>query len=292
MAHRFDVPFFCSFEAKSKKMNIQNLSTTPLTEIVACFVEAFKDYVVKMPSDVEYWRKRFRGARADFEMSFAMFDNHKMVGFMIIGMDTVDGKKIAFNTGTGVIEAYRGQKIVDKLYQHALPIYENEGIEIASLEVIQGNDRAIRVYERCGFKIEKSLRCFKGDLTVENNDVEIQKTTMAEIFKINAPFQANYSWDFVNSGIILNEASYHSYFINSNNETIGYFIINPDTGMLAQFECLNGNSDWNKIMMGIAKVCNTVKMNNVNNERTALVQTLIETGLDNFIDQYEMNRLV
>jgi len=273
-------------------MEIRSLQHTALSDIVQCLVDAFEGYFVKIPSDVEYWRKRYYGARVDMNLSFGMFDQDKLIGFIIIGIDVVNGKKIAFNTGTGVIEAYRGQQMVDKLYQHALPIYKKENIDICALEVIQTNHKAVRVYERCGFKIDKSLRCFKGKLTLPNDEIIIQKASFEDIFKINTAFQSNYSWDFVNTALLLNKSLYQGYFVKLNDKTIGYFIINPASGMLAQFELLNEHTDWKSIFTGIAKVCNNIKINNVNNERTELIQALTNLGLDNFIDQYDMVRMV
>ena len=83
---------------------IKNLSNTPLPQIVDCLLIAFADYFVKMPSDVEYWKNRWQGARIAYEASIGVFDGDKLVAFMMIGIDHHNRKLAAFNTGTGVIQ--------------------------------------------------------------------------------------------------------------------------------------------------------------------------------------------
>ena len=68
-------------------MKIKSLAHLPLAEVIDCFLEAFKGYFVEMPSDLDYWDFRFRGARVDWNLSFGMFDEEKLVGFFIIGID-------------------------------------------------------------------------------------------------------------------------------------------------------------------------------------------------------------
>jgi ribosomal protein S18 acetylase RimI-like enzyme len=107
---------------------------------------AFDGYFVKMPDSLDYWATRFKQARVNYHYSFGVFDASRLVAFIIQGMDIHDGQLTAFNTGTGVLPAYRGQKLVDRLYDHAIPRLKERGIQKCQLEVIQENERAIRVY--------------------------------------------------------------------------------------------------------------------------------------------------
>ena len=195
----------------------------------------------------------------------------------------------AFNTGTGVIESYRGRQIIDKLYAHAIPIFKENGVTLCALEVIQGNARAIRVYERIGFQIVREFPCFMGDLPLDNIPVEIEKIELTELFQQNQAYQSTYSWDFVNGGIQQNLDKYEAYFVKEEGETIGYFIINPENGTLAQNELFqNKKGDWKKLFAGIKQVHPFSKMNNVDGQRKELIEYLKKIGLENKISQYEM----
>ena len=102
-------------------MKIRPLTDCPLSQIVDCLGEAFENYFVKMPSDVEFWRNRFKAARVDYNLSYGVFDQDGLVAFIIHGIDQHLGQKTAFNTGTGVIPSFRGRQLVDKIYEFAIP---------------------------------------------------------------------------------------------------------------------------------------------------------------------------
>ena len=97
-------------------MIVKHLGHTDFNTIMACFLSAFENYFVKMPTDPKYYKQRWKAAKVNFNLSYGMFDNDKLVGFIINAIDERYGEYIAFNTGTGVIPEYRGQKIVKSIY--------------------------------------------------------------------------------------------------------------------------------------------------------------------------------
>ena len=176
-------------------MEIKSLQNTSLDEIVECLNEAFKNYFVEMPREVDFWRKRFHAARVDYAYSFGVFDNHKLVGFILHGIDTLNHVKTAFNTGTGVIATHRSLRLVDKIYDYAFPRLKQIGIQKCMLEVIDENHKAIKVYERIGFRKSRYLRCFRGELSTIQHEFTIEKIDLHTVEKMAAPFQKFYSWD-------------------------------------------------------------------------------------------------
>ena len=102
-------------------MTVKHLGDTDFDTIMACFLSAFDNYFVKMPTDYNYYRKRWKASKVDFNLSYGMFDNDQLVGFIIHAIGRRHGEYIAFNSGTGVIPAYRGKKIVKTIYEFAIP---------------------------------------------------------------------------------------------------------------------------------------------------------------------------
>jgi ribosomal protein S18 acetylase RimI-like enzyme len=271
-------------------MDIKNLKDTPFADIVAALSESFSDYLVPMPSEVSYWENRFKAARVDFGLSFGMFDKDKLVGFIINGIDDVDGIKTAFNTGTGVTQSARGQGVTDKLYQYALPIFKDQGIQRCSLEVIEKNERAIHVYERIGFAIHKRLKCFKGAISPTDENVTVTEVPFAAIEAQSRATDHFYSWDNTSTSIKASGSLYKSYKVmDSGGQESGYFVINPLSGYVAQLDAVTTSTDQAlKVLSGMASVANVVKINNIDTSRTPIISALLKAGLDNFIDQYEM----
>ncbi|WP_052598004.1 GNAT family N-acetyltransferase [Aureispira sp. CCB-QB1] len=270
-------------------MEIRDLSNCSLEEIVFAMLMAFEEYFLKMPSDTTYWKHRYQAARVDWTCSFGMFDQGELIAFIINGIDERGTHRVAFNTGTGVIKKYRGQKIVDQLYAYAFPILQQKGVTCCALEVIQENSRAIRVYERIGFSITKEYLCFTGKLEVSNYETTIHKI---DFEKITNP-QANwYAWDNSNRAIQLSsKGTYTCYEVFSlAKEKIGFFVINEQSGNLPQFEIYKTNQqeDWQLLFDGIAQVSRTIRTINIDAKRTDILQTLRYLGMENSINQYEM----
>ncbi len=271
----------------SSSIEIKNLKETPLKDIVECLLEAFDGYFVQMPSDVAYWRKRYQGARVDFEYCYGAFDKGKLVAFIINGVDRLNGHLTAFNTGTGVLPAYRGRQLVDKIYAYAIPLLKEKGITKCVLEVIQDNARAIRVYQRIGFAIQRNLNCYKGTLSESEQVPKIKKIDFSELQELGYPKHNFYSWDHTNDALVQLGKEYETYtVVDPANQLLGYFIINPTNGRLAQVEV--ETEDFATITAAISQVAKEVRIVNVDDRRVDLIENLLTYGLQNTINQYEM----
>ncbi|MDF1696089.1 MAG: GNAT family N-acetyltransferase [Saprospiraceae bacterium] len=270
-------------------MIIQSLSTTALESIVDCLEISFENYFVKMPSEVDFWRKRFKAARVDYNLSFGAFENGRLIGFIIHGIDQHSDQKTAFNTGTGVIEAYRGRKLVDQMYAYALPILRKENVTKCMLEVIDQNHRAIKVYERIGFIKDRFLHCYKGDLVSSNNQSSIDEIKLDSLEASIYKFQSHYSWDNTLKAIHANPKLFQAFSVkNSLDQPIGYFIINILTKALIQIEALEKHN-WHRVIDAVQLFVPSIKLNNVDSRRKVLNEALQTGGLDNYLNQFEMN---
>jgi GNAT superfamily N-acetyltransferase len=271
-------------------MEIKNLKETPLNIIVDCLLDSFSNYFVPMTADLTYWENRFKAARVNYELSYGMFDNGKLVGFIINGIDYLGDSLTAFNTGTGVISGFRGQNVVDRIYEQAIPELKTKGVTKCTLEVIQKNDIAIHVYERIGFSKSRGLNCFKGTISSTVPAVTAERIAFDEIVPVAALNDRYYSWDNVSNAVKAAGDIYQTYTVSDEKgNNIGYFVINPLNGYLAQFEVLNGKpEDWKILFSGISTISQNIRINNVDEQRKELVNTLLSLGLENHIDQYEM----
>lgn len=269
-------------------MQIRNLQETSLPEIVDCLLQAFEGYFVKMPDDLLYWQNRFTAARVDWELSFGMFDGNRLIAFIIHGIDFENDTLTAFNTGTGVLPQFRGQKIVDQLYAFAFPLLKKSGIEACSLEVIQTNAIAVSVYKRIGFSITKEYNCYNGILHVPETNGTVSEISIDEIFEKENPNHPFYSWDHRNEAINLARKNYKAYSFQCETGA-GYFILNPGTGYLAQLEIEPETAEnYMQLLSGIRKISSAVRINNVDSRRILLRESLVKASLDNTVDQFQM----
>lgn len=269
-------------------LTVKDLGNTDFDELMDCFLMAFENYYVEMPTDRNYYWERWKNAKVDFELSYGMFDQEKLVGFIINAVDNRNAALTAFNTGTGVIPEYRGLKIVQSIYEYALPDLKRNGVVNCGLEVITNNEIAIRSYQSIGFEIIKKYKCYNGSIGLENSDsVDLEEMSCNKIDWKTFPGNDCYSWD--NQKESIQGGSFRFFQVLNHHSPESFFAINPENGHLAQFDLLNGgNNGWDRLFSGIKQISSTIKVNNVDVRLTKKIDYLNSIGLVNSVDQYEM----
>lgn len=273
-------------------MEIKNLANTHLSTIVVCLVKSFENYFVKMPDSVEFWKKRFQAARVDYSLSFGAFDGDKLIGFVIHGIDTHHDALTAFNTGTGVVEGYRGQKVVDQLYEAAIPQLRARGVSKCMLEVIDENHIAVRVYERIGFAKDRHLLCFKAEEAEVASNPFMSVTNLEDLHAQMTDYQHHYSWDHSIDAISTDSSRFDFYLVqNEKGNDIGYFIINPNNKSLTQVEAFD-NTHWPTILNACKAQLSPIRINNADSKRGDMIDAFKNAGLENHISQFEMTMMI
>jgi ribosomal protein S18 acetylase RimI-like enzyme len=177
-------------------MVVRHLGDTDFKTIMECFLSAFDNYFVKVPTDHNFYKQRWKATGVRFDVSYGMFDNTKLVGFIINAIDNRNGEYIAYNSGTGVIPDYRGQRIVNTIYDYAILDLMKHGITKCVLEVITENVKAIKSYEGIGFEKCKYYRCFGGIISVEDlTNYALREVDFSFVDWDTIPNQELYSWD-------------------------------------------------------------------------------------------------
>lgn len=269
-------------------MIVKELKNIEFDIIVDCFLKSFENYYVKVPTDKNYYKNRWEIAKVDYALSYGMFDRKKLVGFIINAIDTRNGKKIAFNTGTGVLPEYRGKRITKSIYDFAMSDLKMNGVSKCSLEVIIENTKAIKSYQSIGFDICKTFNCFGGEIKLNSIEkIELNKVDHNTFDWEKLPNQDLYSWDF-KSEVIKNE-DYEYYQVIKDNFAESFFVVNPKNKYLAQFEILKESEGClNRLFQGIREVSNFIKIINIDSRLNKKINFINSIGLMNTVNQYEM----
>ena len=269
-------------------MKVKNLANFDFDLLIDCFLSAFENYFVEMPTEKNYYKKRWIAAKVDYKLSYGMFDDGRLVGFIIHAVDYRDGRLTAYNTGTGVIPDYRGRKIVKALYDHAVEDLKVNGIESCTLEVITENEIALKAYLGIGFEVCKTYKCDGGESNLDESwPAEINEVPLEKVDWASLPNQEYYSWD--NRKESIENSNYKYYEVSLDAVVESYFIINVEKQYLAQFDLLQENPlAWERLFTGIMQLSESIRTNNVDGRLTAKVAILDKVGLNNPADQYEM----
>ncbi len=143
-------------------MEIRSLENIGFNELFEGFSNAFSDYEIHFnKSEVQSMLIRLGYVP---KLSFAAFDNGKIVAFTLNGIGMYNGIQAAYDTGTGTIKEYRGCGLAKDIFRYSLPFLRQAGIKQYLLEVLQNNHKAITIYRRMQFDTTREFDCFRQSI--------------------------------------------------------------------------------------------------------------------------------
>ncbi|SOC43238.1 GNAT family N-acetyltransferase [Ureibacillus acetophenoni] len=204
-------------------MNIKKLAQCTLDDVLTAWNEGFEGYFVQIKLNAEAFLNRLVGEGLSPSQSIVAFDENNPVGIVLNGFRQVDGKKIAWNGGTGVATDYRGKGVSRAIMEETLEIYKQENVEVATLEVIKENERAIKLYEKYGYEITDHLLFISGEykpevsgsLGIKDDLIRPEQLSGLSFYKEDVPWQCG--WQSAKQG----EAKV---FYNDVDKPLGYAI--------------------------------------------------------------------
>jgi ribosomal protein S18 acetylase RimI-like enzyme len=216
-------------------MKISTLQPTSAEEIRHSFNEAFKEYFVPLYLSAQQMEQKLLVEGFDSSISAGAFDEEELGGFILHSTGLHAGKRTVYNSGTGIVAAYRRQGLVQEMYDYLLPLLKERGFEKSLLEVILENTIARRRYEAVGFKVVRELESFKGEAagaTLHAGAVEVkdQHWPLLQSFWSWQP-----SWQHSLECLQRAAGSYKTYGIYKEEQLAAYVVINPLTNRIPSF---------------------------------------------------------
>lgn len=272
-------------------LTVRNLAETSQSEIYDCFIAAFQNYFVPIIPDEELHVDRWKRNGVDFTLSCGAFDGDQLVGFIL---HTPQGRNV-FNLATGVLPSHRGQGIVNQMYEWIIPQLKELGFKTASLEVITANKAAIKVYERVGFGVQRKLICFKGPILSELPQDHPESSYFTSEVKFDDEMRKlqTHPYTVEHSEEVLSKTKgvYELHRIFEGKELLAYAIFQPKSLVLMQLEARGPFAmDARKLLGKMRLQGQNVRMINIDEKKVDLITLWQELGLENHINQFEMNR--
>ncbi len=264
------------------------------------FNKAFEDYILPIKlNESAFKRKIIQKTNIHFKYSIGSYLDKQLVGFLFQTINQYQNKKTAYNGGTGVLPAYRGNELTSQMYNYIIPKLINEGVENCILEVISNNKPAIRSYEKIGFKKTKFYHCLKLD--AESDYLNNAQGTNLKTISAQKPAWETYETfcDYETSFLdnfgmlrknINNEAIIEAY---DNNLLIGYVIYNQKMGRVANIgvkKNYRGQGVGTFLIKKMHANCQRkpIYILNVNERSYNLLNFFLRLGFKNDIDQFEL----
>ena len=275
-------------------MHFTHLQTTPTSTLLHIFNTAFADYYLPFHLTEAQLLAKMRADKNSPALSVGAFDGDRLVGFILHGVDTVNGQRTVYNGGTGVIPEYRGQGSTARMYAHAIPLLKDQGVDRVILEVISQNAPAIKSYERSGFKALREVACFKGEVQLQryNDRVEVQELDTLN-WQALLPF-ADVLPTWQNATHVLDAAQADLKALGAflHGQLVGYLIAHPTNQRLHQIavhpEHRRQGTGQALLHAWAQKFGHTLSIINVDKRAQHVTGFLTSVGLEVFIEQVEM----
>jgi ribosomal protein S18 acetylase RimI-like enzyme len=151
-------------------IRFNHLADYTLAELLPVFQAAFADYPVPLTLNLAEFTAMVTRRGYDLGISVGAFDGEHCVGFHLICRGQWQGAPCAYDTGSGVLPAYRHQGIGRRMFQWLAPRLREAGIRQCRLEVLADNTPARRSYAAVGFRPTRQFDCLSLDLPAADAD--------------------------------------------------------------------------------------------------------------------------
>lgn len=259
------------------------------------FCLAFSDYSVDLsPTSEEFDYRIHKKLNIDYELSAASFDGGDMIGFILHTSNLYEGIPTAFNGGTGVIPGFRNQKTGEELYEFLIPKIAAKSVARIILEVVDTNEKAIRLYEKMGFAFKRKFLCYKlaKPYSGSGHSEHIVMGSMDDINEDFADFESSFA-DCKNQLTLGDECVLIS---QRDGKVAGYLVFQPRLGRISQVaisRIFRGEGIGSTL---IQEAQNQSKRNltimNIPEDEIGFQGFLVSCGFQNQVNQFEMELII
>lgn len=218
------------------------LSEKDVPKLHDAFLNAFSDYFVPLQLNREQFNTKMKRENVEPSLCAAAFHNDEIAGFILTGLGEWNGVQTAYNAGTGVRPAFRGNGLSGRLYDFMLPKLKQSGVKQCLLEVLQQNKTAYKIYEHTGFQAVRSLDSFRArreDITLHiepSEDIIITSFQQPNWQAYSSLWDIKPSWQNTLAAFRRNpDPKIVLEAWNPKQELVGYIAFFPKNGSVAQF---------------------------------------------------------
>ncbi len=177
--------------APESMIKIQHIEPARIDDLVEAQNRIFVDYLVPIRSSRPFFIDFLKSVGGNLGDVFVALDGDCIVGYVTPVREGREG----WIGGIGILPGYRGKGIGTRLMAEAEELLRRRGVSEVSLEVIEGNQRAQRLYDRLGYRTTRKLLCAEGrPARFEGPGDPPTRATLAEVLPIHAAAYSDACW--------------------------------------------------------------------------------------------------
>jgi ribosomal protein S18 acetylase RimI-like enzyme len=269
------------------------LSRADSNSLYECFLAAFSDYEVDMQMSRQQFEQRLVRDGVQLEISAGAFDESRMIGFYLNAPGEWQGKRTAYDAGTGVVPGYRQQGVGRKLFEFVGPRLREASVSQFLLEVLSSNEPAVSLYRKLGFIETRRLAVFRSNEPVRQlgdlEHVAIRRVERAD-WELFSSFCDGYpSWQNSIEAVerVANETTVVCAY--DHDECVGYGVVFRPGDSLMQLAVAPAHRR-KGIGSRILSALNSeaLKVNNIDTELKGALAFYEANGFKLVLEQFEM----
>ncbi|MCP1996428.1 GNAT family N-acetyltransferase [Flavobacterium sp. HSC-61S13] len=276
-------------------MEIITLENTDLQSIVSIINESFADYIIPLQLTAEQLEQKIAAENIQLNLSIGVVSAGKLVGFMLHAINHLEGNVVVYNAATGVVPEFRGKGIVANMYGVLLAKLRELDVKTMLLEVIVGNDSAIRAYEKMGYRVNRTLDSFKGVIAIaaENKNHEVRDLVNLDWDCLKAFWTTSPSWQASAQALDNSRERLSVLGAYEDGELVGYVAFYASIARIQQL-AVAPNQRRKGVATKLIEVMKTaigsseIAINNVDHEAVDVIAFLQSMGLSYRLSQFEM----
>ncbi|MDY4788682.1 MAG: GNAT family N-acetyltransferase [Bacilli bacterium] len=265
-------------------MNYELLSNCSFVDFLDCINDAFSDYLLNIHFNEKTLTKFLNDSNVDPNLSICAYDDNKIIGFILNSKNIYNDELVIFDAGTGVRKAYRGKGVFSSLFVQVVTKLKENNIHKYYLEVLQNNERAIKLYTKNGFTIVRnfSVVFYQNAKIVVNN--EFKKMKFNEFKNNNFMNMKHIAPSFENSNKVIEK---RNPMVGLDIENKAYVIFDEESGDILQigYESLSSLKD---LLSKIISNYPHVVIKNIDESYSEVIKILLSLGFVTVARQFEM----
>lgn len=288
-------------------MIFKRMSELSAEDMVSLWNKGFEGYFLNSTMNLDKFLSRTVNEGLSLEYSLVVYENSDPIGFVMNGFRVIEGKRVAWNGGTGIAAEHRGKGIGKILMERNLQLYREQGAEVALLEALIQNKAAIKLYQSVGYGITEQLISLQYTVALDAsllqpnaNSRYVTKRGLPVEVKGLSFYRHLSAWQTQLASMKDGESILIS---DDGDEVIGYALFkrvfgedgNLTTIALYQCESIPGREDTEDILKAVlsevyapvSSSCKRITMN-IRDSNKELIGVLERLGFTTFVEQVHM----
>jgi GNAT superfamily N-acetyltransferase len=286
---------------EGQTMTWSALDQVTIPAIVEVFNDAFSRYEVPVHMTERQLERMIRARSIRLDRSFGLVEDGMLTAFALTGSRVIDGTMVAYNAGTGIRLARQRRGLGRELMRHTMDALGTAGYRRYLLEVLTSNRPAIGLYRNLGFKMLRTLHCYRAsaaELAGAGSGTESPEGCAVRSDSVGAAPERHggllsYRPSWQNSVDAILSISDECLLFTAENDrgTTAFVVLEPSSGTLMQLGYAEGYETSAAMVVVRAAAgaeADQVKILNIDAEDRRTNGFLTRIGFQPIVSQFEM----